>query len=138
MYKRATIIIAYIDEDITKEGYVLVKKTRPFVDHHSFKINEIYLTYEDALQHQKDEEAEFKRQSEMSYLDWSKCQIEKELDIWKAIHKVDDNTVQRIKDYIFSMDKVEDIEVRCLGSKVEWKYWNKKRWARIPYDDWRY
>ena len=78
----------------------------------------------------------------MSYLDWSKYQIEKELDIlldrWKAICKVDDNTVQRIKDYIFSMDKVEDIEVRCLGNKVEWKYWNEKRWARIPYDDWRY
>lgn len=132
---------AYIEEDITKEGYVLVKKTPfdcPLADHHSFKINEIYLTYEDALQHQKDEEAEFKRQSEMSYLDWSKYSIEKELDIWKAICKVDDNTVQRIKDYIFSMDKVEDIEVRCLGNKVEWKYWNKKRWARIPYDDWRY
>ena len=76
-------------------------------------------------------DAEFKRQSELSDYDWSVEQIDKELSRWAYMYSISVEEKQRYRDWILSLDKIEDVEIRIFQGNIQWKYWRNQRWMNI-------
>ena len=91
----------------------------------------MYVNYEDAKRVVDEHEAELKRQSELSDLEWSIEQIDKTLDLWTALYHVTDLEKQKTRDRIMSFHNLEDVEVRLRGGNIQWKYWKNCRWNNI-------
>ncbi len=134
LVKDSTIFHGQIEENITKDGYRIVKKY-PQWQHHiaytSVKPNKVRLTYEEAKKEVDDNIAEFNRQANLSDYDWSVEQINKTLGFLKRFHDASDDEVNQYRDWLLAMDNVEDIEVRIFGGNIQWKYWKNKRWMNI-------
>lgn len=131
LVKKSTIFDGEIDAEITKEGYKIVKKYPPYrnnITSISIRPDKLYITYKEAEKEVNDNIAEFIRQSELSDYDWSIEQIDKTL---KRCYGKTDIEKKQYRDWLLKMDDIEDIEVRIIGGKIQWKYWNKKRWANI-------
>lgn len=131
LVKKSTIFDGEIDAEITKDGYRIVKKYLPYrnnITSVSIRPDKLYLSYEEAQREVDDNIAEFIRQSELSDYEWSVEQIDKALN--RCYDKTDTEKKQ-YRDWLLEMDNVEDIEVRVIGGEIQWKYWNKKRWANI-------
>ena len=131
LVKKSTIFDGEIDAEITKDGYRIVKKYPPYrnnITSISIRPDKLYLSYEEAQQEVDKNIAEFIRQSELSDYEWSVEQIDKTLN--RCYGKTDIEKKQ-YRDWLLEMDNVEDIEVRIIGGEIQWKYWNKERWANI-------
>lgn len=93
-----------------------------------------FKTYEEAQAVIDAQEAEWKRQSELTDEEWSIEQINHDLQRWAKIYSKSPEEVQRVRDFLLSMDKIEDIETRVFGEDFQWKYWKNKKWRTIVLD----
>lgn len=103
---------------------------RPHLTHTSIRFDEAYKTFEMAQRVVDEYIAEFKRQSELSDYEWSVEQIVHTLNKMP----ISDLERQRYKDNILAKNNVEDIEVRCIDGRIQWKYWKNKNWIDIVLD----
>ena len=93
-----------------------------------------FKTYEEAQAVIDAQEAEWKRQSELTDEEWSIEQIDHDLQRWAKIYSKSSEEVQRVRDFLLGMDKIEDIETRVFGEDFQWKYWKNKKWRTIVLD----
>lgn len=115
-------------------GWRIVKKYpnyMAYITYTTVKYNEVYVSYEDAKRVVDEHEAELRRQSELSNLEWSIEQIDKKLDLWSALYHVTDLEKQKLRDRIMGFDNLEDVEVRLFSGNIQWKYWKNRRWMNI-------
>ena len=134
LVKDSAIFHGQIEDEITKDGYRIVKKyprDLHHIDHISVRSDKVYFTYEEAKKEVEDNIAEFHRQASLSDYDWSVEQIDKTLNLWKGISGSSENEVKQYRDWLLDMSNVEDIEVRLFGGNIQWKYWKNKRWMNI-------
>ena len=90
-----------------------------------------FKTYEEAQAVIDAQEAEWKRQSELTDEEWSIEQINHDLLRWAKIYSKSPEEVQRVREFLLGMDKIEDIETRIFGEDFQWKYWKNKKWRTI-------
>ena len=117
-------------------GWRIIKKYDNCINYITYttvKYNEVYLNYEDAQRVVDEYEAELKRQSELSDLEWSIEQIDKKLDLWAALYKITDIEKTELRDRIMNFNNLEDVEVRLFGKNIQWKYFGKRHWNNIEY-----
>lgn len=134
LVKDSTIFHGVIEEEITKEGYRIVKKYpnwRHHIDHVSVMPHKVYFTYGEAEKEVNDNRAEFTRQAELSDYDWSVEQIDHTLNRWKIINDASDKEVQSYREWLLGLKNIEDIETRVFGGNIQWKYWKNKKWNYI-------
>lgn len=78
-------------------------------------------------------QAELKRQANLSDLEWSIEQIDKDIDRWAAIYDISTEEKAKCRERIMCIDKLENDETRVFGGMVQWKYEDKKRWMTVEY-----
>lgn len=100
----------------------------PFV---SLQKDNAFKTYAEAQAVIDAQEAEWKRQSELTDEEWSIEQIDRDLQRWAKIYSKSPEEVQKARDFLLGMDKVEDIETRVFDGDFQWKYWKNKKWRTI-------
>lgn len=134
LVKDSTIFHGNIEAEVTKNGFRIIK-TYPMgkyhIDHVSIRPDKIYFTYEAAEKEVDENIAEFKRQSELTDYDWSVEQIDKTLKTYQAFTGVTDRKIQQYRNWLLSMNNIEDIETRMFCDNIQWKYWKNKRWNNI-------
>lgn len=122
----------YVDAEITKDGWRLRRYYGEYkidnVGVHPFKL---YFSYEEAKKEVDACKAEFLRQASLSDYDWSVEHIDRTLDMWANMYSISNEEKQQYREYILSLDKVEDIEVRIFRKHIQWKYWKNKKWITI-------
>lgn len=134
LVKDSTIFHGVIEDEITKDGFRIVKKYpewKHHIDHISIFPHKVYFTYEEAKKEVDENIAEFYRQASLSDYDWSVEQIDKNLDMWKAFNDASDKDVKAHRDWLLGMKDVENIETRLWGKEIQWKYWKNTRWNCI-------
>lgn len=100
----------------------------------SLQKDNAFKTYEEAKAVIDAQEAEWKRQSELTDEEWSIEQIDHDLQRWAKIYSKSPEEVQKVRDFLLGMDKIEDIETRIFGGDFQWKYWKNKKWRTIVLD----
>ena len=135
LVKDNTIFHGVIEDEITKDGFRIVKKypreTFHHIDHVSIRPDKVYFTYEEAKKEVDENIAEFNRQASLSDYDWSVEQIDKTLKRYQIINDTTDEEVKEYRDWLLAMSNVEDIETRIFNGNIQWKYWKNKRWMNI-------
>lgn len=121
-----------IQTDITKEGYYVYThfETRERVSG-TYGWNEIYDDYESAKEYIAAYYAELDRQSSLTDEEWSKEEILHTIDHYTSVYHVTDDELARIKDVVFGLEHIEDVEVRIHDGFLQWKYVKKKRWNTV-------
>ena len=99
--------------------------------HVTLQKDKAFKTYAEAQSVIDAQEAEWKRQSELTDEEWSIEQIDHDLQRWAKIYSKSPEEVQKVKDFLLGMDKVEDIETRVFGGDFQWKYWKNKKWRTV-------
>jgi len=100
----------------------------------SLQKDNAFETYAEAKAMIDAQEAEWKRQSELTDEEWSVEQIDHDLQRWAKIYSKSPEEVQKVRDFLLGMDKVEDIETRVFGGDFQWKYWKNKKWRTVVLD----
>lgn len=103
----------------------------PFI---SLQKDNAFKTYAEAKAVIDAQEAEWKRQSELTDKEWSIEQIDHDLQRWAKIYSKSPEEVQRVRDFLLGMDKIEDIETRVFDEDFQWKYWKNKKWRTVVLD----
>lgn len=93
-----------------------------------------FKTYAEAKAVIDAQEAEWKRQSELTDEEWSIEQIDHDLQRWAKIYSKSPEEMQRVRDFLLGMDKIEDIETRVFGEDFQWKYEKNKKWRTVVLD----
>ena len=134
LVKDSTIYHGYIEEEVTKEGYRIIKRY-PMYEYHisstSVRPDKVYFTYEEAEKEVNENVAELYRQANLSDYDWSVEQIDKTISQWKRFHDVADKEAEKYHNWFINMKNVEDIETRISGGCIQWKYWKNKKWNSV-------
>lgn len=102
--------------------------------HVSLQKDNAFKTYAEAQAVIEAQEAEWKRQSELTDEEWSIEQIDHDLQRWTKIYNKSPEEVQKVRDFLLGMDKIEDIETRVFGEDFQWKYWKNKKWRTVVLD----
>ena len=102
--------------------------------HVTLQKDNAFKTYAEAKAVIDAQEAEWKRQSELTNEEWSVEQIDHDLQRWAKIYSKSPEEVQKVRDFLLGMDKVEDIETRVFGEDFQWKYWKNKKWRTVVLD----
>ena len=134
LVKDCTVFHGVIEEEITKEGYRIVKNHpmwRHHIDHVSIRPDKVYFTYEEAKNEVDKNVKEFERQLSLTDYEWSVEHICKNLDIFKAIHGLPERDIDSYREFILGMDNVENIKTRIYQGQIQWKYEDNKRWNYI-------
>lgn len=134
LVKDSTIFHGVIEDEITKEGFRIVKKYpewKHHIDHVSISPHKVYFTYEEAKKEVDENIAEFYRQASLSDYDWSVEQIDKTLERWRYIADSSPKAMKAYRDWLLDLKNVEDIETRVFGGNIQWKYWKNKKWNYI-------
>lgn len=134
LIKDSTKFHGNIEAEITKEGYRIAKKYPMYdfhIDHTSVRPDKVYFSYEEAEKEVNENVSEFMRQVDLSDYDWSVEQIDETLNRWKKFVDASDKEVEQYRDWLLSMDNVEDIETRISNGNIQWRYWKNKKWNYI-------
>ena len=102
--------------------------------HVTLQKDNAFKTYAEAQAVFDAQEAEWKRQSELTDEEWSVEQIDHDLQRWAKIYSKSPEEVQKVRDFLLGMDKVEDIETRVFGGDFQWKFLKNKKWRTIILD----
>lgn len=102
--------------------------------HISLQKNNAFKTYAEAQAVIDAQKAEWKRQSELTDEEWSIEQIDHNLQRWAKIYSKSPEEMQKVRDFLLEMDKVEDIETRVFGGDFQLKYWKNKKWRTVVLD----
>ena len=79
----------------------------------------------------KEIEAEIERVKNLSDEEWSKEQIQKDIDRWIVNSNPSPERIEETKNFIFSLPKIDMVETRVYMGEFQWRYENKKRWVNI-------
>ena len=112
LVKDSEIFHGTVEEEITNKGYRIVKKYSPYFSHISYVAVEpykLYFTYEEAEKEVLANRAEFERQANLSYYDWSVEQIDETLNRWQGIYNHSDKLKNKYKEWLLELDNVEDV-----------------------------
>lgn len=135
LVKYSTLFRGVIEADITKEGYSIVKKypmwQKREVTDVSIRPERLHLNYEDVFDEMMRERNELLRQGSLSDYEWSVEQIDKTLNRWMEYSGEIERVKNEYREWLLSLDKVEEIETRLFDGHVEWKYENRKKWNHI-------
>ena len=134
LVKDCTKFHGVVEEEITKDGYRVIKKYPMWHNHISnvsVRSDKVYFTYDEAQQEVDEHIAEFNRQANLSEYEWSLEQIEKTINRYIFIQGETDKVRERYKDLFINMSNLEDIETRIFDGNIQWKYWKNKRWSNI-------
>lgn len=99
--------------------------------HVTLQKDNAFKTYAEAQSVIDAQEAEWKRQSELTDEEWSIEQIDRDLQRWSKIYSKSPEEMQRVRDFLLGMDKIEDIETRVFCGDFQWKYWKNKKWRTV-------
>lgn len=88
---------------------------------------EIYQTYEEAEEAILEEIRQLQIESDMSDEEWSIYQIDRTL----SKISMPENIREKYRDFILSLDKIEDVAIRLSGGAIQWKYDKNKKWNNI-------
>lgn len=102
--------------------------------HITLQKDNAFKTYAEALAVIDAQEVEWKRQSELTDEEWTVEQIDHDLQRWVKIYSKSPEEVQKVRDFLLGMNKVEDIETRVFDGDFQWKYWKNKKWRTIVLD----
>lgn len=126
---------AYFTVDIDRnKGWRIRREYTPHEKHiNSISLNyhQIYKSYDEALKAICEYKSELKRQSELSEYDWSVEKIDEELDKFAYFNNITEEDKHQYRDYLLSLNRVEDVQVRIAGKNLQWKYWQNSRWKNI-------
>lgn len=135
LVKDIEISQAVIEAEVDKNKEYRIIKRYPQWQYHvsrvSLRPDRIYLTYEEAQKEVDENILEFYRQANLSEYDWSVEQIDKALNIWAALRGINNETKVKYRDWILSLENVENIETRISSGEIQWKYYNRIRWNNI-------
>ena len=135
LVKDNTIFHGVIEDEITKDGFRIVKKypreSFHHIDHVSIRPDKVYFTYGEAKKEVDENIAEFHRQASLSDYDWSVEQIDKTIERWRYVTDSSPKAMKAYRDWLLNLENIEDIETRIFGGNIQWKYWNKKKWNYI-------
>ena len=95
---------------------------------------ELFSNYKEAEQELNKYNSQMKQQSETSDYDWAVQNIDDVLNHWQYIYSIPEDTKQKYRDWLISLDKEEDVEVRIFSGQLEWKYFNNQKWKNINID----
>ena len=120
-----------IETNISKgEGWQIVKRSVPYQNpllNTSKQTWEVYQTYEEAEEAIAEETRQLQIEANMSDEEWSIYQIDRTL----SKIAMPENIREKYRDFILSLDKIEDVVVRLSGGAIEWKYDKNKKWNNI-------
>ena len=102
--------------------------------HVTLQKDKAFKTYTEAQAVIEAQETEWKRQSELTDEEWSIEQIDHDLQRWAKIYSKSPEEVQKVRDFLLGMDKIEDIETRVFDEDFQWKYWKNKKWRTVVLD----
>lgn len=121
-----------IQTGITKEGYtVYVERKTHERRSGTYNWCQIYDDFDSAMKYIKDYYAELERQSSLSDEEWSKEQIENTLAHYVKCYSIQPEEEQRIRDIVFSLDRIDDVEARIGDGVFQWKYCKNKKWNTV-------
>lgn len=103
--------------------------------HITLQKDKAFKTYEEARAVIDAQEAEWKRQSELTDEEWSKEEIERDLERARVSHNFSVEDCDKIRGFLFGMDHVDSIETRIYCGEFQWKYEKNKRWNSIDVDN---
>ena len=135
LVKDSEISQVVVEAEVDKnKGYRIIK-SYPQWQYHisrvSVRPDRIYSTYEEAQKEVDENISEFYRQANLSEYDWSVEQIDKTLNFWAALKGINNEAKKIYREWLLSLNNVEDIETRTYGSEIQWKYWKNKKWNNI-------
>ena len=135
LVKDSEISQVVVEAEVDKnKGYRIIK-SYPQWQYHisrvSVRPDRIYFTYEEAQKEVDENISEFYRQANLSEYDWSVEQIDKTLNFWAALKGINNEAKKIYREWLLSLNNVEDIETRTYGSEIQWKYWKNKKWNNI-------
>ncbi len=121
-----------IQTGITKEGYTVYVE-RKVHERRSGTYNwfQIYDDFDSAMKYIKDYYAELERQSKLTDEEWSIEQIENTLGHYVKCYSIQPEEEQRIRDIVFNLDRIEDVEARIGDGVFQWKYCKNKKWNTV-------
>lgn len=113
-----------------KQGYRLVAKHdgEYYPSFVTIPHYEVFETREEAQEFIDAYNADLQAIADMSDYDWSVMEMDKTLARW-VLGNAEEK--EKVKEFLLSLDRVEDIETRVSMGHVEWKYADKKRWNGI-------
>lgn len=137
LVKKSTIFSGYIDTEIDKGGYRVVKKCKPYemvYNGASIRSDEVYYTYEEAKSKADEYTLELKRQAELTDAEWSMELIDNEIKKWIHFEDASETRAKKVYDFFKDFgDEIKNIEARFAGQGLQWKYWKNKKWNSIDY-----
>lgn len=135
LVKKEKIFKGEIQAEITKDGYRIVKGYPMWQPYDPYYVtihpSQLFDTYEEAKKIVDDNIAEFNRQAELSDYDWAVEQIDKTLDVMRISHRYTEREIQRYREFILDLDRVEDIQTKYCEGGIQWKYIKNTRWKHI-------
>ncbi len=124
-----------LDDNITKDGYQIVKKVSDTnhynPTHELVSWHKAYTNYGGAEDELNAYITELKRVATLSDEDWSKEKIENTLIRYKKFGNVNDDIINKIRDFLFKQKNIEDIETRITHEGLQYKYWKNKKWITL-------
>lgn len=131
LVKASTKFHGVVEAEITNDGYRIVKKhpmwRKTKITHTSIRPDKCYYTYQEALDEVVAHQEELKRQSLLTDEEWSIEQIDKVLK--RSMLTKDEAT--KYREWLLSMGKIDELEVRLFSGYVQWKYEKNKKWNNI-------
>lgn len=134
LVKDKTIFHGIVEEEITKDGYRIVKKYPAclhHIDHVSIYPFKVYDNYQDAKNEVDKNIQIFIDQAAMSDYEWSVLHIKKKVDKWKVLNSTSDGEAKQYLEWLLNLDDVENIETRINQCQIQWKHCGNKRWNYI-------
>lgn len=119
-----------------KKGWRIVRNYKMFESHPTYislMPCELFRTYEDAQKVIDIHNTELQRQANLTDLEWSIEQIDKDIDRWAAIYGISEDEKTKCRERLMQIDNIEDVETRISQGSIQWKYWKNKRWMNIEY-----
>lgn len=124
-----------VDDDVTKDGYKIVRCISESgyynPDHELVSWNKAYADYSGAESELNAYTTELKRVASLTDEEWSKEQIEHTLARYKSFGQIDNETISKIRDYLYKQKNIEDIETRITHEGFQYKYFKNKKWITI-------
>lgn len=97
----------------------------------SLNFHDCYATFDEAQAEVDRRLKKLQEQSKMTDHNWAIHDMEKTLNWWKQSSGVSDDDVEYVRQFLLSLDDFDNIETRVWQGLVQWKYFNKTRWASI-------
>lgn len=124
---------AHFETEIdSNKGWRIIRKYRDYHPYYtSIRYNQVYATWQEANDIVEAHRKELERQAALTDEEWSLEHIDNTLGMWAKACSITEETVQKYRDWLLGLKNIEDVETRIYGERIQWKYWQNKRWQDI-------